>query len=78
MIAMEQNKNDMRWRHYMWAIFGGLILTIVAVVVYASMQESYQRKMVGRWRWADWLALVGWGMVGQAMQLFVIWLNLNY
>ena len=75
---MEQKTNDMKWRNYMWAIFGGLFLTVLPVVMYATKREVDRAYKGGAVSWKDWWTLVGYGMIGQAMQVFVIWLNLNY
>ena len=68
----------MRFRHYLWAIFGGLFLTIFIVIIYASCQEWRRTKQGEDWRWTDWAYLVACGAVGQAVQLFIIFLNLGY
>lgn len=62
---MEQKTNDMKWRHYMWAIFGGLFLTVLAVVLYATKRELDRAYKGDAFRWKDWWTLVGYGMIAR-------------
>ena len=67
-----------RWQHFAWAIPIGAVLTILCVLGVASGMEFKDYQWCGKADWKDWWTLVGYGMIGQAMQVFVIWLNLNY
>ena len=75
---MKQKENNMKWRHYMWAIFGGMIFTVLAVIIFASLREHQFAKNGGEWRWKDWWSLVANGMIGQVLQLGLIYLMVTY
>ena len=75
---MSKKDETMKYRHYLWAIFGGLLFTVLGVIIYATWQEYRNIKNGGQWRWKDWLCLVGCGMIGQTIQAFIIYLNVTY
>lgn len=75
---MSNKDNTMKWRHYLWAFFGGLFLTVVSVIIYACWHESSNKKTNGQWRWKDWLYMVAFGLLGQAVQVIIIYLNYTY
>ena len=75
---MNKKDNTMKWRHYLWAVFGGLVFTVLAVVCYACWQETENVKKGGSWRWKDWSYLTLCGLAGQAAQAFLACLIMEY
>ena len=63
-----------RWRHFGYAIPIGLVFTILCVLGVASALEFKDKQWGGRWDWLDWLATMLGGLIGQAVQILVIYL----
>lgn len=62
-----------RLKHFLYAIPIGLILTILCAVGVASGME-YKDKLYGnKWDWLDWLATVLGGLIGQLIQILIIY-----
>ena len=60
--------------HFFYAIPIGLLLTILCVIGLASGLE-YKDKLYGnKWDWIDWIMTVLGGLVGQIIQLLIIYL----
>ena len=69
-----------RQKHFLYAIPIGFILTILCVIGIASGLEFKDTQYGEKWDWIDWLATVLGGVVGQALQTFLIleiWKFLN-
>ena len=69
-----------RQKHFLYAIPIGFILTILCVIGIASGLEFKDKQYGGKWDWLDWLATILGGVVGQALQTFLIieiWKLLN-
>lgn len=66
-----------RWRHFRYAIPIGLVFTILCVLGVASALEFKDKQWGGRWDWKDWLCTMLGGLVGQLIQVIVIWLWLR-
>ena len=69
-----------RQKHFLYAIPIGFILTILCVIGIASGLEFKDTQYGGKWDWLDWLATILGGVVGQALQIFLIleiWKFLN-
>ena len=69
-----------RQKHFLYAIPIGFILTILCVIGIASGLEFKDTQYGGKWDWLDWLATILGGVVGQALQTFLIieiWKLLN-
>ena len=69
-----------RKKHFLYAIPIGFILTILCVIGIASGLEFKDKQYGGKWDWLDWLATILGGVVGQALQIFLIieiWKLLN-
>ena len=69
-----------RQKHFLYAISIGFILTILCVIGIASGLEFKDTQYGGKWDWLDWLATILGGVVGQALQTFLIieiWKLLN-
>lgn len=65
-----------RWKHFLYAIPVALVFTILCVLGCASGMEFKDSQWGGRWDWKDWLCTILGGIVGQAMQLLILWLIL--
>ena len=69
-----------RQKHFLYAIPIGFILTILCVIGRASGLEFKDTQYGEKWDWLDWLATILGGIVGQALQTFLIfeiWKLLN-
>ena len=69
-----------RQKHFLYAIPIGFILTILCVIGIASGLEFKDTQYGKKWDWLDWLATILGGVVGQALQTFLIleiWKLLN-
>ena len=69
-----------RQKHFLYAIPIGFILTILCVIGIASGLEFKDTQYGGKWDWLDWLATILGGIVGQVVQIFLIfeiWKLLN-
>ena len=63
-----------RYKHFLLAIPLGLVFTILCVLGCASGMEFKDRQWGGRWDWIDWICTMVGGVIGQALQLFIIYL----
>lgn len=63
-----------RMKHFGLAIPIGLVFTILCVLGCASGMEFKDRQWGGCWDWLDWLATMLGGLVGQVLQIVVIYL----
>ena len=65
-----------RFEHFIVGMGLGLVFTILCVLGAMSAAEFKDWKYGNKWDWSDW----GWGMVGgligQSVQLLIIWLAL--
>ncbi len=66
-----ESKRD---KHFMCAIPIGLTLTILCVIGVASGMEFKDKEYGNQWDWLDWLATILGGLVGQSLQILLIWL----
>ena len=55
-----------RWKHFLYAIPCGLVLTILFVLGLAAVMEFKDVCYGNRWDWLDFLATVLGGLMGQA------------
>lgn len=63
-----------RWKHFLYAVPVGFVFTILCVLGLATGMEFKDKLYGGEYDLIDWpLTMLG-GTVGQAMQLFVIYL----
>lgn len=65
-----------RWKHFLYAIPCGLVLTILFVLGLAAGMEYKDAAYGNKWDWLDFLATVLGGLVGQAIQIGIILLIL--
>lgn len=63
-----------RWKHFLYAIPLALVLTVLAAIGCAGGMEFKDLQYGNRWDWLDFLATVLGGIVGQAMQVLIIYL----
>lgn len=66
-----------RWRHFGYAIPIGLVFTILCVLGCASALEFKDKQWGGRWDWKDWWCTMLGGLIGQIIQIIVVWLWLR-
>lgn len=66
--------DETRWQHFGYAIPIGMVFTILCVLGVASGLEFKDKQWGGRWDWKDWACTMLGGVVGQIVQLLIIWL----
>ena len=66
-----------RWGHFGYAIPIGLVFTILCVLGCASALEFKDKQWGGRWDWKDWWCTMLGGLIGQIIQIIVVWLWLR-
>lgn len=72
MWILESNRN----KHFVYAIPCAFFLTILFVLDIASGMEFKDKIYGGKWDWLDWIATVLGGLLGQFLQILLIWLIL--
>ena len=65
-----------RWKHFLFAIPLGLVLTILCVLGCASGMEFKDTQWGGKWDWIDWIMTIVGGLIGQIAQIFILMLVL--
>lgn len=65
-----------RQKHFLYAIPCALLLTLLFVGGLAVGMEFKDRAHGGNWDWLDLLATILGGVVGQVLQLVILWLIL--
>ena len=63
-----------RWKHFVLAIPIGLVFTILCVLGVATGMEFKDKQWGGLWDWKDWLCTMLGGVVGQLLQIILIYL----
>lgn len=63
-----------RLKHFLYAIPIGFVLTILCVIGVASGMEFKDKCWGSKWDWLDWIATVLGGLIGQGLQVLIIWL----
>lgn len=66
--------DETRWQHFKYAIPIGVVFTILCVLGVATGMEFKDKQWGGFWDWKDWLCTMLGGMVGQVVQVIIIWL----
>lgn len=61
-------------KHLKYAIVPGALFTILFVAGLASGMEFKDKMYGGKWDWLDWIATIIGGMIGQAIQIGLIYL----
>ena len=63
-----------RPKHLVGGFILGLTLTILCALGCAGGMEFKDRQWGGKWDWLDFAATLLGGLLGQAIQLLIIWL----
>lgn len=63
-----------RMKHFLYAIPCGVFLTILFVCGLAAGMEFKDKQWGGKWDWLDLLATVLGGLIGQTIQVCIIYL----
>ena len=69
-------KRSNRNKHFLYAIPIGVVLTILCVIGLASGLEFKDKLYGNKWDWLDWLATILGGLIGQIIQISIIYLIL--
>lgn len=67
-------KASNRWKHLCGGFVLGLFLTVLCSLGCAGGMEFKDRQWGGRWDWIDFALTVAGGLIGQAVQVLVIYL----
>ena len=67
-----------RQKHFLYAIPIGFLLTILCVLGVASGLEFKDKEYGNHWDWLDWTATMLGGLVGQLIQIIIIYCNIIY
>lgn len=62
-----------RMKHLLYAIPIALVFTILCVLGVASGMEFKDWEHGGEWDWLDWIATMIGGIIGQSLQLVIIY-----
>jgi hypothetical protein len=65
-----------RWQHFGWAIPIGVVFTILCVLGVATGMEFKDYQWCGKADWRDWVCTMLGGLVGQAVQVLIVYLVL--
>lgn len=63
-----------RPKHFVGGFIIGLLLTYICALGCAGGMEFKDRQWGGKWDWLDFAATLLGGLLGQAIQLLIIWL----
>jgi hypothetical protein len=66
-------KDESRKKHFKYAIPIGAVFTILCVLGCASGMEFKDEEHGGKWDWGDWWCTMFGGMVGQIIQIGIIY-----
>ena len=67
-----------RQKHFLYAIPIGFLFTILCVLGLASGLEFKDKQYGNQWDWLDWSATMLGGLVGQLIQILIIYCNIIY
>jgi len=67
-------KESNRWKHFVGGFVLGLVLTIISPVTAAGCLEFKDRQWGGKFDWLDFWCTVAGGILGQGVQVLVVWL----
>lgn len=67
-----------RQKHFLYAIPIGFLFTILCVLGVASGLEFKDKQYGNQWDWLDWSATMLGGLVGQLIQIIIIYYNIIY
>lgn len=63
-----------RWKHFVGGFILGLLLTVLCALGCAGGMEFKDMQWGGKWDWLDFCCTVVGGVIGQALQILIIWL----
>jgi uncharacterized membrane protein len=63
-----------REKHFIYAIPIGLVFTILCVLGVASGMEFKDTQYGNKWDWLDWIATMLGGLIGQLVQIVLLYL----
>ena len=66
-----------RWKHLIGGFVLGLTLTFLCALGCAGGMEFKDRQWGGLWDWKDWLCTMLGGVVGQLLQIILIYFLVN-
>lgn len=67
-----------RQKHFLYAIPIGFLFTILCVLGVASGLEFKDKQYGNQWDWLDWSATMLGGLIGQLIQILIIYCNIIY
>ena len=62
-----------RWKHLCGGFILGLFLTVLCSLGCAGGMEFKDRQWGGRWDWVDFALTLFGGILGQCLQLVIVW-----
>lgn len=62
-----------RMKHFIYAIPFGVLFTFLSVLGLASGMEFKDALYGNKWDWLDWVATLLGGLIGQALQIIIIY-----
>jgi hypothetical protein len=65
-------KNKKHWKHFIYAIPIGFVLTILQVLIVAANLEFKNEAWGKDWDWSDWTCTMLGGLIGQVFQVIFI------
>ena len=63
-----------RWKHLIGGFVLGLLLTALCSLGCAGGMKFKDKQWGGRWDWADFGCTVVGGLIGQGVQILIIWI----
>jgi hypothetical protein len=63
-----------RWKHLIGGCILGLLLTILCAIGCAGGMEFKDKQLGGQWDWLGFLATILGGLIGQGLQILIIYL----
>ena len=69
-------KRSNRNKHFIYAIPIEVVWTLLCVIGLASGLEFKDKLYGNKWDWLDWLATILGGLIGQIIQISIIYLIL--
>lgn len=73
-IYMSWITDSNREKHFIYAIPIGLVFTILCVLGVASGMEFKDTQYGNKWDWLDWIATMLGGLIGQLVQIVLLYL----
>lgn len=66
-----------RWKHMIGGFVLGITLTILCALGCAGGMEFKDRQWGGKWDWLDFVATIIGGLIGQGLQILIIYAILH-